>query len=318
LIRALLLKASENRWLRQRGVRAPFVRRAVARFMPGESVDDMLRAATTLRSQRLDTVFTRLGENVTDLDEAQAVADHYRGAIDRIEQLGVRCEPSIKMTQLGLDIDRARAVDHARAIAAASHAAGSYLWIDMEQSAYVDVTLDIAERLRGEFPGIGVCLQAYLHRTPDDLVRMVKHGAGVRLVKGAYREPPAVAFAKKSDVDANYFALAQQMLNATDPVLPRDGEKKGSVPSRVVFGTHDTHLIARICEQARGAGIKPGAYEFHMLYGIQRAEQLRLAHAGEIVRVLIAYGSYWFPWYMRRLAERPANLWFVMRSVFAR
>lgn len=307
MLRSVLLKASDSRWLRERGVRAPFVRRAVSRFMPGETFDDMLRAAAELRPQGLDTLFTRLGENVFDLNEAQAVADHYLEAIARVEHLRIRCEPSIKLTQLGLDIDRGKAVEHARAIAARAHAAGNFLWIDMEQSPYVEITLEIAEALKREFPGIGVCLQAYLHRTTQDLERMLRLGAGVRLVKGAYREPSSVAFPEKRDVDANYLALAKRMIDRS--VLANG--------SRAVYGTHDMRLIAAICDHARSTGIQPGEYEFHMLYGIRRGEQARLSQEGERVRVLIAYGTYWFPWYMRRLAERPANLWFVLKSVFA-
>lgn len=173
----------------------------------------MLRAAQTLRAQGLDAVFTRLGENVSDRTEAQQVADHYLDALARIQTLGIACEPSIKLTQLGLDIDRSMALAHARAIAARAHAAASYLWIDMEQSSYVDVTLEIAEALRREFPGVGVCLQAYLHRTRTDLERMHVIGAGVRLVKGAYREPAAIAFAAKREVDEHYFALAKTMVD---------------------------------------------------------------------------------------------------------
>jgi proline dehydrogenase len=308
MFRTILLKASESRWLRQRGVRARFVRRAVARFMPGETFDDMLRAAADLRPQGIETVFTRLGENVGDLDEARAVADHYVDAIGRIEALRIRCEPSIKLTQLGLDIDRVRAADHARTIAARAEAAGSYVWVDMEQSHYVDVTLDLTEALQREFGCVGVCLQAYLRRTAADLDRMIEIGAGVRLVKGAYREPASVAFPDKRDVDASYLALSKVMLGA---LHHRAG-------ARVVFGTHDGRLIADICAHARADGAAKGSYEFHMLYGIQRAEQARLVQDGEQVRVLIAYGSYWFPWYMRRLAERPANVWFVVKSAFAK
>jgi proline dehydrogenase len=276
--------------------------------MPGETFDDMLRAAQELRPQGLDTVFTRLGENVGDMNEAQAVANHYVDAVTRIEAMRIACEPSIKLTQLGLDIDRGKATDHARAITTRAHAAGNYVWVDMEQSPYVDVTLDVVEALKREFPCVGVCLQAYLRRTAADLDRMIAIGAGVRLVKGAYREPSAVAFPEKSEVDANYFALSKTMLTGLN----------GQNGARAVFGTHDPKLIADVCRHARASGIAPGTYEFHMLYGIQRAEQTRLAQAGERVRVLIAYGSYWFPWYMRRLAERPANVWFVVKSAFAR
>ena len=307
MLRTVLLKASESVWLREHAMRTAFVRRAVSRFMPGETFDDMLAAARVLQSQGLDTVFTRLGENVSDISEADAVATHYLDAIDRIRHLSIAAEPSIKLTQLGLDIDRARALLHAQAIAARTDAAGNYLWVDMEQSPYVDVTLDFTLQLRKAFPRVGVCLQAYLYRTADDLTRMLNAGVGVRLVKGAYREHASAAFPVKRDVDANYFELARQMLKTT-AVSPST--------TRAVFGTHDAQLIAKICAHAREVGVAPGGYEFHMLYGIQHDEQQRLTRAGEKVRVLIAYGTYWFPWYMRRLAERPANLWFVMKSVF--
>lgn len=305
-MRAVFLAASENRWLREHGVRAPFVRRAVSKFMPGETFDDMLRAARTMPADGIQTVFTRLGENVGDLAEAQAVAHHYVHGIEQIRQSGLSCEPSVKPTQLGLDIDRDQARQHLQAIAVSATAAGSYLWIDMEQSPYVEVTLDLAEELRGRFPGVGVCLQAYLHRTREDLSRMLKAGVGVRLVKGAYREPPSVAITAKRDVDANYLWLGRMMLD--------DRARGGS--ARAVFGTHDERMIAELIGHARATRVAQGTYEFHMLYGIQRAEQLRLAKAREQVRVLIAYGTYWFPWYMRRLAERPANVWFVVKSVF--
>jgi proline dehydrogenase len=304
-VRALFLAASESRWLREHGVRAPFVRRAVSRFMPGETFDDMLQAAQGLPHHGIQSVFTRLGESVTDPSEAQAVADHYVSGLARIQQLGLSCEPSVKPTQLGLDIDAVKAREHLRTIAAQAHAARNYLWIDMEQSPYVDVTLQLTEELKASFPGVGVCLQAYLHRTPDDLRRMLRIGAGIRLVKGAYREPPSIALPAKRDVDGSYLSLGHAML---------DDRARGGT-SRIVFGTHDTRVIAELIRHAGRTRVTQGAYEFHMLYGIQRAEQLRLAAAREHVRVLIAYGSYWFPWYMRRLAERPANVWFVLRSV---
>ncbi len=305
--RTIFLRASDNTWLREHGTKAPFVRRAVAKFMPGESFDDMLVAARAMSVEGIGAVFTRLGENVRDLGEADAVARHYVDGIDRItQQPGLACEPSIKLTQLGLDIDRSLAYGHLRALAARAHETGNYLWIDMEQSGYVDVTLELTRRLRGEFPRVGVCLQAYLFRTREDLVDLMGRGIGVRLVKGAYNEPATVAFPKKGDVDANYFALAQTMLDA--------GSRASG--ARRVFGTHDTSLIDTIRRHAKASHVGAAEYEFHMLYGIQKPAQLRLAHDGASVRVLIAYGAYWFPWYMRRLAERPANVWFVARSLF--
>lgn len=306
MLRSVFLAASDSRWLREHGVKAPFVRRAVSRFMPGETFDDMLQAAQGLAPQGIRSVFTRLGENVSDLGEAQAVATHYLDCITRIRALGLSCEPSVKPTQLGLDIDPGRCRDHLHAIAQRAHEAGNYLWIDMEQSPYVDATLDLTADLRRSYPGIGVCLQAYLHRTREDLARMLRLGAGVRLVKGAYREPPAVALAAKTEVDDNYLALGRNMLD----------DRAHGGQSRLVFGTHDTRIIQALTAHARSTRVPAGGYEFHMLYGIQRGEQTRLVAAREDVRVLIAYGTYWFPWYMRRLAERPANVWFVVKSVF--
>lgn len=304
--RTLLLKVSDNQWLRANGTRVPFIRRAVSKFMPGESFDEMIAAARTTAAEGIGTVFTRLGENVKDLEEAEAVATHYLDGIDRLRTLNLACEPSIKLTQLGLDIDRELAYGHLRDLAARAHAAGNYLWIDMEQSPYVDVTLTLTRRLREEFPRVGVCLQAYLFRTREDLEDITSRGIGVRLVKGAYNEPASVAFPKKSDVDANYLVLAQIMLAA--------GARAAG--ARAVFGTHDLPLIQAIRAHANTTAVTASEYEFHMLYGIQKPAQLRLSQEGAQVRVLIAYGDYWFPWYMRRLAERPANVWFVAKSLF--
>ena len=306
LARTLLLKASDSAWLRENATKAPFVRRAVSRFMPGESFDDMIVAARTMAAEGVTAVCTRLGENVKDLAEADGVARHYLEGIARIHTLNLACEPSLKLTQLGLDIDRELAYGHLRDLGARAHAAGNYLWIDMEQSHYVDITLDLTRRLRSEFPRVGVCLQAYLYRTREDLVELMARGVGIRLVKGAYNEPAEVAFPKKSDVDANYYALAQLMLAA--------GSRASG--ARAAFGTHDAQLIDSIRRHAAATGVTPAEFEIHMLYGIQKATQLRLARDGASVRVLIAYGAYWFPWYMRRLAERPANVWFVAKSLF--
>jgi proline dehydrogenase len=305
LMRTLLLAGSQNRWLRERAPKHAFVRRAVSRFMPGEELDDMLRAVRGLAPENIHAVFTRLGENVTDPAEADAVASHYFDAIARVRAVSPPPEPSVKLTQLGLDLDRERCYGHLRALAERTHATRNYLWIDMEGTSYVDVTLDLTRRVRAEFPGVGVCLQAYLYRTADDLSAMIEIGAGVRLVKGAYNEPRTLAFPKKADVDANYRALAETMV----------GSRARAAGLRAVFGTHDVALIDDIRQHARSQGLPASACEVHMLYGIQREAQARLARDGVPVRVLVAYGAYWFPWYMRRLAERPANIWFVVRSL---
>ncbi len=267
--------------------------------MPGETLEDALAAATVLRDQRIGTVFTQLGENVTDVAQADRVARHYEDVLARIASSGIDGEISVKLTQLGLDVDAARCYANVRALAAHAQRLRNFVWIDMEQHRYVDATLDVYRRVVSEFHNVGVCLQAYLFRTAEDLNSLIPLGGGIRLVKGAYREPATVAYPKKLDVDTNFLALAKRMTS--------DDARASGI--RAVFGTHDAKLIRAI--QSDGA-------EFHLLYGIQRGEQLRLVREGYRTRVLISYGEQWFPWYMRRLAERPANVLFVAKAMLSK
>ncbi len=303
VLRTLLLSASESRWLRGRAVRLPFVRRAVSRFMPGETFEDALSASQALG---VGTVLTRLGENLRNAAEAADVARHYREVLDRVRQEKLDVEISVKLTQLGLDFSREECEAHLHALAAHAQELDNWVWVDMESTAYTEVTVDVFRRLRAAFPNTGLCVQSYLYRAPGDVDALIGLGAGVRLVKGAYKEPPDKAFPKKEDVDENYYRLAGRLLSA-------DAREKGV---RAIFGTHDPVLIRRIEALGQSLGLAPDAVEFQMLYGISRSEQLRLAAAGYRFRVLISYGEAWFPWYMRRLAERPANVLFVLRSLF--
>ncbi|HTV00836.1 MAG TPA: proline dehydrogenase family protein, partial [Luteitalea sp.] len=254
------------------------------------------------------TIFTRLGENVTEMAEADAVAAHYLAAYDRIETLRLDAQISVKLTQLGLDIDPDRCREHVRTLAARAAAQDAMLWIDMEQHSYVDATLALYHAVLAEHRNVGVCLQAYLYRTEQDLQAIIDAGGGVRLVKGAYKEPDTVAYPKKSDVDASYLSLAKTMIGA-------EARARGF---RAVFGTHDVAIIAALQRHAATTGVPKNGFEFALLYGIQRSVQQQIARDGYGLRVLISYGEYWFPWYMRRLAERPANVWFVARTMFAR
>ncbi len=307
VMRSVLLAASENRWLRKQAPRMGFVKKAVKRFMPGERVEDALAAAKSLAGQRVSTIMTRLGENITDLREAEEVTQHYLDVLDQLAGTTLDAQISIKPTQLGLDVDQAQCLANLRQIAAAAHARGRFVWIDMEQHGYVDATLDLYRRALGESPNLGVALQSYLYRTPKDVDALVPLGGGIRLVKGAYLEPASVAYPKKADVDRVYLELARGMLT------PRARQ----AGLQAVFGTHDLTLIGAIQQHAAQADVPKEAYEFAMLYGIQRGEQARLAAEQHRVRVLISYGEYWFPWYMRRLAERPANVIFVAKSMFS-
>lgn len=310
LMRNALLKASENAWLRERAPRHPFVRRTVERFLPGEDLEDAIGAAQRLASQRIDTLLTHLGENVSDRAEAESVTNHYMEVIDRIREARLPSEISVKLTQLGVDVDRefcyANLVQLIERLRAGSAPPQKVVWIDMEHSPYVDYTLELFARARRQYPNVGVCVQAYLYRTERDLDRLIAMSSAVRLVKGAYNEPSEIAYPQKSDVDENYFHLTQRLLS---PEARRAGV-------RAAIATHDLKLIARISEWAAGQGISKNQLEFAMLYGIQRNEQMRLAREGYRVNVLVSYGSFWFPWFMRRLAERPANMLFLLRNVF--
>ena len=306
LMRSLLLAASQNRWLRDHASHYSFVRKSVSRFMPGETLDDAVVAALTLGGKKIGTVFTHLGENISDRSEAHQVADHYLEVLDHIRQKSLQTEISVKPTQLGLDLSPDLCFEHLKSIIARAPKE-SIVWIDMEASNYVDATLDLYRRALSQFPNVGLCLQAYLYRTKDDLANLLPLHPSIRLVKGAYMEPSNVAYPRKTDVDENYFVLGKVLLQA----------KKEKQCVRAAFGTHDVQMIRRLSKHAAQQGFAKSEFEVQMLYGIQRAEQDRLAQDGCTSIVLVAYGTFWYPWFVRRLAERPANLWFMLRNVFA-
>ena len=306
LMRSMLLAASQNTWLREHAVKFPFVRRSVSRFMPGETLDAALAAAQGLLQRKIGTVFTHLGENVADRDEAREVTEHYLEVLDRIHRLSLPAEISVKLTQLGLDLSPDFCFENLERIIQGENGKAT-VWVDMEASNYAEVTLDIYRRALKNHAHVGICLQAYLYRTKRDLADLLPLRPSIRLVKGAYSEPAAIAFPKKADVNENYFALAQEML----------GARGAGNCARAAFGTHDVRLIRRISDFVAQQGFAKSELEVQMLYGIQRGEQERLAREGCRSIVLVAYGTYWYPWFVRRLAERPANLWFMLRNVFA-
>lgn len=304
-MRRVLLWMAGSRWLRERLPRLPFARRAVRRFMPGEEAAAALDAARSFEADGIGALFTRLGENVTKAAEADEVAAHYLELIDEVEARGLDGEVSVKLTQLGLDLDVDATDGRLAALAERAARHGRTVWIDMEGSAYTEVTIACFERLRARFPNVGLCLQAYLRRTAADLQRLLPTDPAIRLVKGAYAEPSSVAYRSGSEVDANYLALSVAMLDAV-----RSGKLV-----RIGLGTHDLRLIEQAAAHAATIGLPPTAFEVQMLYGIRVDEQRRLARAGFVVRSLVAYGTAWYPWYMRRLAERPANVLFALRQL---
>jgi proline dehydrogenase len=305
VLRRLLLAGSQSERLRERATRYRFVRRAVSRFMPGETLDDALGAARALRDRGMSAVLSQLGENVTDREEAAEVVGHYLLVAERVHEAGLDAEISVKLTHLGLDLGPEVAVSNLSRIAERAEALGGRVWVDMEGSSHTRATLEVFRRVQRDHGHLGLCLQSYLYRTEADLDYLIPLGAAIRLVKGAYKEPRSRAFPHKRDVDENFFRLARRLLN-------EDALRAGVWTA---IGTHDPVLIRRISEHAAAAGIPKAAYEFDLLFGIRRDEQERLVHEGHRVRVLVSYGPYWFPWYMRRLAERPANVLFVLRSL---
>lgn len=308
IARALLLRGSESRFLSRTLPQRPFVRRAVRRFMPGEELSDALDAAQRLDELGRSSIFTVLGENVESADETRTVADAYSEALQAIRERGLDTDLSVKPTHLGLDLDPGLALENLSRLVGSAGAMERLVALDMEMSGYVDATLDLYRALRSSHANVGICLQAYLRRTEQDLEGLLASDPMIRLVKGAYSEAESVAFPRKADVDANYLKLARRMLES-------HRENPGV---RVAFGTHDARMISQIVRSSDELDLPPDACEFQMLYGIRRELQARLSNEGRAVRVLVSYGSHWFPWYMRRLAERPANVGFVLRSMASR
>jgi len=302
-MRRILLWLAQNRWLREHVPRWWFARRAVRRFMPGDELEDALRAGEAFAKDGIATLFTQLGENLTTLDEAQAVADHYLHVLDEIRRRGLDTWISVKPTQLGLDLDAAATSAHLDRLAAKAAEVGSQLWLDMESSAYTESTIALYESLRRAHPNVGICLQAYLRRTPADIQRLLPLAPGIRLVKGAYDEPASIVYRTAREVDEQYLAQAVLLLV--------EGRLHGA---RLALGTHDVRLVERVSAYAEAAGISRDAFEVQMLYGIRVDQQRRLARDGYRVRDLVSYGPAWYGWYLRRLAERPANVLFAARQ----
>lgn len=304
-MRSILLWMAGNAWLRSRVPRLGFVKRAVRRFMPGEDVDAALAAASASEADGIGVLLTRLGENLADLAEAGGVADHYLQVLAGLHALGIPGELSVKLTQLGYDLDPTRAADLLERLIVTAGETGGTVWIDMEGSAYTEGTVAIYEAAKQRHPNVGVCLQAYLRRTAADIQRLLPLDPRIRLVKGAYAEPEAIAYRSRTAVSSSYVALAMMLLQA----------RAGGRPVHIGLGTHDVTIIAQLAEQATALGLGRDDFEVQMLYGIRMNEQRRLAREGYPVRTLIAYGPAWYAWYMRRLAERPANVAFALRSL---
>jgi proline dehydrogenase len=306
--RAALLWLSRQSALQRLTVEFPPARRMARRFIAGETLAEAIATARALTAQGFRTTVAFLGEHVTDRREARAAAAEYDRLLRALAAAHVDVNCSLKLSQLGMLFDVTLAEALLRQIVAVAKELSGFVRIDMESSDLVQPTLDLYDRLtaacRGR-PPLGVVIQSYLRRSEADVRRLIARGAPVRLVKGAYAEPPTVAYPRKADVDASYLRLA-------DLLLSEEARAHGVYPA---FATHDPALIAAVRRMAQARGIPPTDYEFQMLLGVRRDLQETLCRAGLRVRIYIPYGSHWYPYFMRRLAERPANLWFLVRAL---
>lgn len=295
-----LLWASEKQRIQRFVTEGKLTRQVVERFVAGDELEDAIRVIKELNTKGIGGILDLLGEGVTDPVGAQAAADEYMRSIKRIEETGIDTTVSVKLTQLGLAFDKGRCIDHLRLLAAEAQAVGTLVEIDMEQVEYVTDTVEVYRALRTDFPQLRLAIQAYLRRTPADLESLKDIPPRIRLVKGAYSEPPEAAFQKAKEIDGQYRYLTDWLFaNGDDPGI----------------ATHDSELILHAKDIGQQMQKPVEGFEIQMLYGIRRDLQQQLADQGYRVRVYVPFGAAWYPYLMRRMAERPANLRFFLRAV---
>jgi proline dehydrogenase len=298
----MLLYLAGASWAKDLIMRIEPARRSALRFVAGDTLDDAIVVVSQLNARGLEVTLDHLGESVTDEAGACVASQAYHTMLDAVAHSGVRATVSLKLTQLGLDIREELCVENLRGILARAQSTGNHVTIDMESSAYTDATLRVFRRLRQEFDNVGTVIQSYLYRSEEDLRALAQEGAFVRLCKGAYRELPDRAFADKPDVDANFVHLTELFLRERT-----DGAFLG-------IATHDERMIAAAKTFIQEHHVPGDVFEFQMLYGVRRALQEQLRDEGFAVRIYVGYGTQWYPFFMRRLAERPANVWFILSN----
>ena len=301
MTKSLLLYLSESEGFKNFLTRFKSFNNVTHRFVAGEDTAEAVEAIRRLNRKSISASFDHLGESIKSEGETRQEVREYIHVLDEIERNGLDSNVSVKLTQLGLDIDQELCYENARAIVEAAGARQNFVRIDMEDSTKTDATIQIFKRLRQEFDNVGIVVQSYLYRTEADVKDLLQVGARIRLCKGAYKEPESVAFQDKADVDKNYVQIMK--------ILLVSGIYHG-------IATHDEKMIAATKQYAAEKGLSPDLYEFQMLFGIRRDLQERLVRDGYRMRVYVPYGGSWYPYFMRRLAERPANVWFVLKNMF--
>jgi proline dehydrogenase len=300
--RNTLLYLSRHEGLKDFATRFSPFKKMTTRFVAGEDIEETVAAIRDLNAQGCTASFDHLNESVTQVSETEEEVREYLKILARIDETGINSNVSIKLTQFGLDIDPELTYRNAREVVADAARRGNFVRVDMEASNVTQVTIDIFKRLRAEYglDDVGIVVQSYLRRTFEDVQALLKIPARIRLCKGAYNEPPEVAFPDKKDVDDNYVRCMRVLLSS--------GVYHG-------IATHDPRMIDATIAHAQKEGIGREAFEFQMLYGVRRDLQLQLARDGYRMRVYVPYGKHWYPYFMRRLAERPANVWFVLKNL---
>jgi proline dehydrogenase len=306
MLRAVFLYLSEADWAKTLIMRTGPARRSALRFVAGDTLDDAIEVTRRLNDQGLEVTLDHLGESVTDEPGARRATQAYVEMLDAIAASGARATVSLKLTQLGLDVREDLCVDNLRGILARATATGNHITIDMESTAYTDATLRVFRLLRQEFKNVGTVIQAYLYRSEADMRALAQEGAFVRLCKGAYKEPPDRAFPDKADVDANFVRLTELFL----------GPEARAAGAFLGIATHDERMIDAAKAYIQARNVPAGCFEFQMIYGIRSRLQAQLRDEGYPVRIYVGYGTEWYPFFMRRLAERPANVRFILSNFF--
>lgn len=317
MLRASLLYMSNANWIRNIVTRWRVARKMASRFVAGDTFEDALKAIFSLNEKGLYTTLDNLGENVTSSEEALKATDTYIEIFQRLHKAGVKSSCSVKLSQLGLELDFNLCLSNMRSIATRAAEYGTLVRIDMEDSGTVDRTIQIYHTLRTEgITNVGLALQSYLRRSEEDALSLLEVGTRIRLCKGAYNEPPEVAFPQKRDVDASFDRITAYMIDGANSHGSEPASVDGKVPPIAAIGTHDSKRIDFAREYAKSVGLPKEALEFQMLYGIRSDLQEALQADGYPVRVYVPFGTEWYPYFMRRLAERPANLWFFLTALF--
>jgi proline dehydrogenase len=318
MLRSFLIYLSKAAWARRMVTSWAFAWRAASRFVAGEKLENAIRAIQALNQKGMNATLDHLGEHTTNADEARKATDDILLAIDAIEQSGVRANVSIKLTQIGFALGEELCAENLQRILYYAKERGNFVRLDMEDSPCVDVTLRLFRRMQDECdcPNVGVVIQSYLYRSAEDVRLIMERGGRVRLCKGAYKEPPDVAYPKKADVDASYDRLAETLIDGALQHSASTVSANGRVPPIPAIASHDPLRLAHAKAYAQKIGLPKLALEFQMLYGIRRDLQEQAVREGYPVRIYVPYGTQWYPYYVRRLAERPANVWFFISNFF--